>query len=692
MSRSHFQRVTTFRFGSCLSLLTLFSCLQLAVAGDNAKPASIRLVPQVRSQIRTEGLPLRAQGLIAQMPENFYHFGATTAGKVAEPQTLTFQFAAPATISEISTSRDFTVLAGGSCEAGRSYTAGQFCQLTARFTPQGAGNRLGKLTFTTSDGDAINFSLLGYSYVPVISFTPSVINTVPATVSAGAGLISGAYNLAIDSGDSLFIADTGHGEVRYMDSSGILRNVVTGVTTPTGITLDTFGNVYFTNGAATGAMYEVYNYATFYVTASGTGTDICTVATNPPCLLGKEQLHYPGMLSTDGFNNIFWANDSSGAAMSAAQPLPATYYNLYSPFTYQETLPDAIAVDSNDNIYSLWAITTECTIKAQTLFDAEQSLVYFYSVAGGRTCGYSGDGGKAVGAEIGNYIGQMAFDTAGNLYFTDTKNQRVRRIDAATGIIRTIAGNGIAGYTGDNGPATSATLRSPAGLTVDSEGQVYILSNSAATGSAQVVRKIGIAGDLVFPSTVQGVASATALVNVANTGNAAVNFVRETITGANAADFTIDPNNTSCDLVDGGTLPAGQDCRIGVIFKPSAVGARTATINLLDNTVTTVNRVNLTGTGVAAAKVQFTAPATTQVTSGASITVAVKVTSGYATPTGKVTFSIDGKVTGSSTLASGVASLGVGTLASGTHSVLAAYSGDKYHAAAKASETLTVSK
>jgi len=181
------------------------------------------------------------------------------------------------------------------------------------------------------------------------------------------------------------------------------------------------------------------------------------------------------------------------------------------------------------------------------------------------------------------------------------------------------------------------------------------------------------------------------LVNVANTGNATLNFVRDTITGSNPGDFSVDLNTTNCSFTAGNYLSAGQSCQIGVIFKPAAVGARSATINLVDNTVNGGNKINLSGTGVAAATVQFTAPATA-VTSGTKITVAVKVSSSYSTPTGKVSFSIDGKFVGSSALALGVASLEVGGLASGTHHVQATYSGDKYHAAAEASEILTVSK
>ena len=77
-------------------------------------------------------------------------------------------------------------------------------------------------------------------------------------------------------------------------------------------------------------------------------------------------------------------------------------------------------------------------------------------MVGGRNCGYGGDGGRAGNARIGSFVGQISFDLAGNLYFSDTYNQRVRRVDFNTGIIRTIAGNGTTG--------TRATVVVPSGL------------------------------------------------------------------------------------------------------------------------------------------------------------------------------------------------------------------------------------
>src|SRR5262249_14833848 len=123
---------------------------------------------------------------------------------------------------------------------------------------------------------------------------------------------------------------------------------------------------------------------------------------------------------------------------ATVQPLPAKLVFLYDPFPFQTNPTSAIVADASDNIYDAWTNSGECSIVKGTLFDAENSNVIFTKVAGGRTCGFSGDGGSAGNAEINTPVTQMTFDLAGNLYFSDTANQRVRRIDATTGLINTI--------------------------------------------------------------------------------------------------------------------------------------------------------------------------------------------------------------------------------------------------------------
>ena len=110
------------------------------------------------------------------------------------------------------------------------------------------------------------------------------------------------------------------------------------------------------------------------------------------------------------------------------------------------------------------------------------------TIAGTGSDGDAGDGGPATAATIGNPLG-AATDGAGNIYFADIEDGVVRKIDAASGLISTVAGTGQQGYSGDGGPATAALLARPVGIAFDSVGNLYIVDQQE-----QVVRKVDVEG------------------------------------------------------------------------------------------------------------------------------------------------------------------------------------------------------
>jgi sugar lactone lactonase YvrE len=95
------------------------------------------------------------------------------------------------------------------------------------------------------------------------------------------------------------------------------------------------------------------------------------------------------------------------------------------------------------------------------------------TVAGTGERGFSGDGGPAAQARLNGPF-DVAFDRVGNLFFSDTFNHRIRRIEARSGVISTVAGSGEAGYGGDDGPAVQAALNEPYGIVLDRAGNLYI--------------------------------------------------------------------------------------------------------------------------------------------------------------------------------------------------------------------------
>jgi sugar lactone lactonase YvrE len=142
-----------------------------------------------------------------------------------------------------------------------------------------------------------------------------------------------------------------------------------------------------------------------------------------------------------------------------------------------------------------------CVDAAGTIFiaDAENNRIrkvdadtgMITTVAGNGDRGYDGDDGPAIGAEL-NKPNDLWVDTSGNIYIADTENHRIRRVDAATGLITTVAGNGSSGYSGENGPAIEARLKKPAGISVDADGNIYI----SDTGN-QCIRRVDAATGII---------------------------------------------------------------------------------------------------------------------------------------------------------------------------------------------------
>ena len=159
--------------------------------------------------------------------------------------------------------------------------------------------------------------------------------------------------------------------------------------------------------------------------------------------------------------------------------------------------PSACATDSSGNLYL--ADDANNVIRKVSLSSGIITNFAGNGLDAGPSDGtFSGDGGPAVLAGIHHPNG-VAVDGAGNVYIADTSNQRVRMVSAATGIITTIAGTGVHGYSGDGGPATKAELYNPEGLAVDSAGNVYI-----AEEANNVVRKITVGTGII--STIAGIA------------------------------------------------------------------------------------------------------------------------------------------------------------------------------------------
>ncbi|MBI4851018.1 MAG: IPT/TIG domain-containing protein [Acidobacteria bacterium] len=137
--------------------------------------------------------------------------------------------------------------------------------------------------------------------------------------------------------------------------------------------------------------------------------------------------------------------------------------------------PEGVAVDGAGNIF-----VVDSSNHRIRMIDTAGVIT---TIAGNGVRGFTGDGTSALAASL-NLPKSIALDSSGNLFIADFGNSRVRRVDAITGIITTVAGNGIRSFSGDNGLATNASLRFPQGITVDLAGNILI----ADTGNNRIRR------------------------------------------------------------------------------------------------------------------------------------------------------------------------------------------------------------
>jgi sugar lactone lactonase YvrE len=159
--------------------------------------------------------------------------------------------------------------------------------------------------------------------------------------------------------------------------------------------------------------------------------------------------HATGLISTVAGTGVGGFNGDGG---------PATGADLYNP--------RGVAVDASGNLH-----IADLNNNRVRRVDHVTGLIS--TVAGTGAVGFSGDGGPATSAQVA-YPYQVAFDPAGNLHIVDNGNHRIRAVDHVTGLISTVAGTGVAGFSGDGGPATGAKLNIPFGLAFDGAGNLFI--------------------------------------------------------------------------------------------------------------------------------------------------------------------------------------------------------------------------
>jgi uncharacterized repeat protein (TIGR01451 family) len=188
----------------------------------------------------------------------------------------------------------------------------------------------------------------------------------------------------------------------------------------------------------------------------------------------SAQLNTPGDVAVGPDGSVYITDCSNRIRRVSPEGVITTFassslwnfctYDYYDYYSYEPIARGGLVLDSHGNLFV-------ASFNARIYKITPQGVI---SVVAGSTYGYSGDGGPATSARISEPWG-MAMDSSDNLYIADAFNNRIRKV-SPDGIITTVAGNGLDGFDGDGGPATSARLEFPMSVAVDTAGSLFIAS------------------------------------------------------------------------------------------------------------------------------------------------------------------------------------------------------------------------
>jgi large repetitive protein len=670
-------------------------------------------------------LPLCSAGkAFAQSASIFPANVVVGGGTLSENVTVTIQspgnLASAQVLTQGAVNLDFTASGGSACSSG-SYVQGQNCTISISFAPKYPGLRLGAIVLIADDGHVMATQYIaGFGTGPLSVLVPGQINTLAGDgcltdgscpSSGGTPATQSALKLplgeATDATGILYVSDTGGNRIRKVDLAG---NIVT---------------IANTNGVAG---------------SSGDGGAAVFAGINQP-----------SAIAIDGAGNIIFADTGNNAirTINAVTGKISTIAGILGSAGYSGdgnlatsallSAPQGLVIDASGNLF-IADTGNNCVREVSA---STQSIT---TVAGNGSVGFSGDGGAAISAQFDQPWG-ITIDVNGNLYIADFGNNRIRKVDTASGIVTTIAGNGNSSFSGDGSTATAATLNGPAAVAMDIAGNLYIADseNNAVRkvdGSSGLITTIAgngtalFGGDgfsatlaglykpyslyldsagnlfvadrldlrireisatvasLQFPTMKEGKTSAPIAQRLENDGNAPLHLsdlMALPATSNAALDINpTDPVTTTCSTIQ--PLVVGGTCLLAVEFTPVSVGAPgVGTLSVTSDAANSPSNVELSGT------VLSVDPSSTTVTSSlnpAAVGMGVTFIAHIASPnqvTGTVQF-FDGStpigVPQPVDSSSDTSTISTSFSVLQSHSITAVYSGDNLNAASSPNHPL----
>jgi sugar lactone lactonase YvrE len=566
------------------------------------------------------------------------NFNSVTPGQSAT-RVINFQFNGAATLTSIQPPAGaFTILspAAGTtnCATGTSYgpTKTQSCQITVGFNPTTVGKQTSGVVLTYTSGTATQTAtafLEGIGQGALLTLDPGTV------ASVGSGLKSPA-GVAVDGAGDVFIADTSNNAVtEFPAGGGAAVTVAIGaiqppLSAPAGVAVDGAGDVFIAD-TGNNRVVEV-PFVNSALSPAGSMI-VASGLKNPASVF----VHTNGDLyvADTGDNTIlvypaYDGTSNNGAAFGAPSKLGV---GLSSPL--------AVTVDGPGNVY---------------IADSGNNQIVEYPLGAEQ---------EIVAADILT-PSALATDSSGSLFVVDQGNYRVLRIPSVQG---TLNPNSVA--------EVGLGVASPYGLAIDASSNLVVTDRANAAAYTIARSQIGLAfGDLAVATP------STALpLTVESAGNQPLVFSSPYFTETgNAGDFAMTSPTGAC--ANSLTLATGNNCDLATTFTPTVAGSRSATIAFVSNALNSP-QVTLTGTGVTPSPTTTTLALITSVAGAPfygeplSFTATIAPTTGTGSPTGVVSFVLDGTQIALLPVVKGVATLQLNSgLSGGVHSIYAAYKGD----------------
>ena len=658
------------------------------------------------------GLSQRGDAQTLPNPAPAVHFPTLSAGATSSaPQQITVTAQTSGTIAAVQVltqgiaNADFRDIGGGSCATGQVYFAGQSCTVNVVLQPTYPGFHTGAIVLTSSGGGRLASQAIdGSSRGPLGVIIPGMMSTVAGNgswtyVTDGVPAVNAPIFLpmgvAVDAAGNIFLSDSSNNRIRRVDATSGLISTIAGVgepgfsgdgglatraaiSAPSALALNGAGDLYFAD-SANHVIRRIDAVTGIINTVAGIGGS--QGYSGDGGLATSAQLNQPYGLALDNAQNLYIADTANNVIRKLAFST-GMITTVAGTGVAGYTGDNGLAAAAQLNMpWGLSFVPDSNVSSGLYIADVNNSVIrritssgIISTVVGNGTRGFAGDTGPASAALL-NTPAAVTVDVAGNLYVGDTGNNRIRKVSVATGNIATISGNAGEAFAGDGGNSDLAGLYGPYALLLDGPGNLYI-----ADMFHNRVRKISSnAAALTYITQRVNRISAPQPETFENDGNADLTLSTLSLDSNSA----VDASTTTC--FSGAVLTAASSsCTLGVEFAPTTVGNPiTGTITLRSNAANTPGVITLSGDVLSVDPTSVTLTSSANPSGlGAPVTFTAHVSTTGTTVTGPIKFLDGTTVLGTSTLGTnGSATLIVSTLALGSHSITAAYAGDSSNAA-----------